>query len=32
MTATEVGNTLVVAVEDRRIDAAVAVRFKERML
>jgi anti-sigma B factor antagonist len=32
MTASEVGNTLVVAVEDRRIDAAVAVRFKERML
>jgi anti-sigma B factor antagonist len=32
MTATEVGNTLVVVVEDRRIDAAVAVRFKERML
>lgn len=31
MTATEVGNSLVVLVEDRRIDAAVAVRFKERM-
>ena len=31
MTATEVGNALVVVVEDRRIDAAVAVRFKDRM-
>lgn len=32
MTASEVGNALVVVVEDRRIDAAVAVRFKDRML
>ena len=31
MTASEVGNALVVVVEDRRIDAAVAVRFKDRM-
>ena len=31
MTASEVGNTLVVVIEDRRIDAAVAVRFKDRM-
>jgi anti-sigma B factor antagonist len=32
MTATEVGKTLVVVVEDRRIDAAVAVRFKDNMV
>lgn len=32
MTATEYGATLVVTVGDRRIDAAVAVRFKDRML
>jgi anti-sigma B factor antagonist len=32
MTASEVDNTLVVTVEERRVDAAVAVRFKERML
>lgn len=31
MTASEIGNTLVVTVGDRRIDAAVAVRFKEEM-
>lgn len=31
MTASQVGSTIVVTVEDRRIDAAVAVRFKERM-
>ncbi|AZQ65882.1 anti-sigma factor antagonist [Silicimonas algicola] len=32
MTATEIGPALVVAVGDRRIDAAVAVRFKDKML
>lgn len=32
MTATEYGATLVVTVGDRRIDAAVAVRFKDKML
>jgi len=32
MTTAEVGNALVVVVEDRRIDAAVAVRFKDQML
>ena len=31
MTAKEVGETLVVTVMDRRIDAAVAVRFKDKM-
>ncbi|NND20577.1 MAG: STAS domain-containing protein [Silicimonas sp.] len=31
MTASEVGETIVVTVGDRRIDAAVAVRFKEQM-
>ena len=31
MTASEVGDAIVVVVEDRRIDAAVAVRFKDRM-
>jgi anti-sigma B factor antagonist len=31
MTASEVGDVLVVTVEERRIDAAVAVRFKDRM-
>jgi len=32
MTASEVGENLVIVVEDRRIDAAAAMRFKERML
>ena len=32
MTAAEVGDALVVTVDDRRIDAAVAVRFKDKML
>ncbi len=32
MTASQIGTTLIVVVEDRRIDAAVAVRFKDRML
>lgn len=32
MTSSEVGSALVVAVKDRRIDAAVAVRFKNRMM
>ena len=32
MSAVESGNALVVTVKDRRIDAAVAVRFKNRML
>ena len=32
MTAKEVDGALVVTVLDRRIDAAVAVRFKDRML
>lgn len=32
MTAVEAENALVVTVKDRRIDAAVAVRFKDRML
>ena len=32
MNAVESGNALVVTVKDRRIDAAVAVRFKNRML
>lgn len=32
MTASEQGDVLVVTVMDRRIDAAVAVRFKNRML
>lgn len=31
MTASEVGGVLVVTVEERRIDAAVAVRFKDSM-
>lgn len=31
MTATEVGSDLVVSVGDRRIDAAIAVRFKDKM-
>ena len=31
MTPSKVGDILVVVVEDRRIDAAVAVRFKDRM-
>lgn len=31
MTATEVGTDLLVTVLDRRIDAAVAVRFKDKM-
>ncbi len=31
MTASEVGNTLVVVVDENRIDAAVAVRFKDQM-
>lgn len=31
MTASEIGDALVVVVEERRIDAAVAVRFKDRM-
>lgn len=31
MTASKVGDTLVVTVGDRRVDAAVAVRFKEQM-
>lgn len=32
MTVSEVGSVLVVSVVDRRIDAAVAVRFKDKML
>lgn len=32
MTASEVGDSLVITVEERRIDAAVALRFKDRML
>ena len=32
VTASQIGTTLVVVVEERRIDAAVAVRFKDRML
>lgn len=32
MTVSEVGSTLIVTVVDRRIDAAVAVRFKDKML
>ena len=32
MTAVESGNALIVTVRDRRIDAAVAVRFKNRMI
>ena len=32
MTSVENGNALVVTVTDRRIDAAVAVRFKDKML
>ena len=32
MTASEIDNALVVVVEDRRIDAAVAMRFKDRMV
>lgn len=32
MTASEVRDALIVTVEDRRIDAAVAVRFKDKML
>ncbi len=32
MTASIVGDALVVTVDDRRIDAAVAVRFKDKML
>lgn len=32
MTAVESGNALIVTVKDRRIDAAVAVRFKNRMI
>lgn len=32
MTASQIDTTLIVVVEDRRIDAAVAVRFKDRML
>ncbi len=32
MTSSETGNALVVTVKDRRIDAAVAVRFKDKML
>jgi len=32
MTASEVGDALIVTVDDRRIDAAVAVRFKDKML
>ena len=31
MSASEIGEALVVAVDDVRIDAAVAVRFKDRM-
>ena len=32
MSAAEVGENLVVSIDDSRIDAAVAVRFKDRML
>ncbi|MEO9823327.1 MAG: STAS domain-containing protein [Paracoccaceae bacterium] len=32
MTVSEVGSALIVTVNDRRIDAAVAVRFKDKML
>jgi len=32
MTCSEVDNTLVVTVKDQRIDAAVAVRFKDNMM
>ena len=32
MTCTEVENALVVTVKDQRIDAAVAVRFKDNMM
>lgn len=32
MTSSEIGSALVVTVTDRRIDAAVAVRFKDKML
>lgn len=32
MTVSEVGSVLIVTVGDRRIDAAVAVRFKDKML
>ena len=32
MTVSEVGSALIVTVGDRRIDAAVAVRFKDKML
>ena len=32
MTSAEIGNALVVTVKDQRIDAAVAVRFKDKML
>jgi anti-sigma B factor antagonist len=32
MTASDVGSDLIVVVEDTRIDAAVALRFKDRML
>lgn len=32
MTAVEAENALIVTVKDRRIDAAVAVRFKNRMM
>ena len=31
LSASQVGDALIVVVEDRRIDAAVAVRFKDRM-
>lgn len=32
MSSSEVGDALVVTVKDQRIDAAVAVRFKDKML
>ena len=32
MSTTEMGDALVVKVEETRIDAAVAVRFKDKML
>ena len=32
MTSAEIGNALVVTIKDQRIDAAVAVRFKDKML
>lgn len=32
MSASQVGNVLVVIIEERRIDAAVAMQFKDRMM